>query len=398
MIQPNTGQSVNPTQESPIIDANVVVLNNYFRQHHTVVFREVSKRIRKLKVLLSTPMEPDRQWQAEWDQLDVSIQKNWTWTTTWRHSTGIAAKNFIHFPIDTVKQLRTIQPDIVFSYELGARTLLSSRYCRKHGIPLVMVGNMSEWIERERGILRRRLRKFLLNKIDYCTYNGPSCKRYLQGLGVPEERLLHFPYAYDRQKTYHGPEKVSEDGIIRLMFCGVLDPRKGFSLLLKQLTRWAKENSGRKVELSVCGSGENEELHVQEEIANLEIRLMGHCDNQQLAEVYGLADICVFPSLADEWGLVTVEALASGTPVVGSLYAQSVESLIRDGINGWSFRPDYPDEFYSVLDKALNTDVTTLVGMANSCRESVRHISASRSADYFSDAVRIAMSKSGRKN
>lgn len=398
MIQPSISQGTTSEQGPPVIDAKVVVLNNYFRPHHTAVYREVNRRIRKLKILLSTQMEPDRQWDAEWEDLDVSVQKNWTWTTTWRHSAGIAAKNFIHFPVDTVKQLRAAKPDVVFSYELGARTLLSSRYCRKHGIPLVMVGNMSEWIERERGFIRKRLRKFLLKRIDYCTYNGPSCKRYLQGLGVPDEKLLHLPYAYDVRKVFDGPEQVSDDGTIRLMFCGVLDPRKGFALLLAQLTRWAKLHPEKRIQLYVCGTGEEDDPNLGEDIANLEIHLLGHCDNRHLAEIYGLADICVFPSLADEWGLVTVESLASGTPVVGSTYAQSVESLIRDGINGWTCRPDAPEEFYSVLDEALSTDVTTLKRMANSCRETVSHISPSRSADYFVDAVGVAMSQAGRRS
>ena len=50
--------------------------------------------------------------------------------------------------------------------------------------------------------------------------------------------------------------------------------------------------------------------------------------------------VLVFPTLADEWGLVVNEALAAGVPVLGSLYSQAVEELVRDGENGWTFRPD----------------------------------------------------------
>lgn len=397
MIQPNLRHLENLPPTPEMVEANVVVLNNYFRAHHSAVYREVNRRISNLKILLSTPMEPNRNWEVEWEGLDVTVQKNWTFTTTWRHSKGFSENNFIHFPVDTIKQLRQIRPDVVFSYELGVRTLLSSRYCRKQGVPLVMVGNMSDHIESERGFLRRRLRKFLKNRVDFCTYNGPSCKRYLLELGISPDRLLYFPYAYDQRKIYSGQIEHSEDGVMRLMFCGTLDSRKGLPVFLKQLSRWAIANPQRKLELHVCGAGESKNLKNYDCLPNLKFHWKGHCNNEQLAETYALADLCVFPSLADEWGLVTVESLASGTPLLGSIYAQSVESLVRDGFNGWTFRPDFSDEFYSVLDRALQTDVTTLARMAVSCRESVSHISPSHSAEHFANVLSVVLQKSRDK-
>lgn len=388
---PNVDTTADATHSPEVMDARVAVLNNYFRAHHTVVYQAINRRISNLNVLLSTPMEPNRSWDAEWDELDVTVQKNWTFTAKWRHSLGFAEDNFIHFPVDTVKQLKLLKPDVVFSYEFGVRTLLSSRYCRRNRIPLVMVGNMSELIERERGFLRRRLRHFLRRRVDFCTYNGPSCKRYLLDLGVAEDRLLFFPYAYDCRKTHQGPVTFSRDGVTRLMFCGVLDPRKGIRQLMEQLDRWTSSHAERPIELYVCGTGGDAQTQAADHPPNLTIHWLGHCDNRQLAETYALADICVFPSLADEWGLVTVESLASGTPVLGSSYAQSVESLIQNGVNGWAFRPDKSEEFYSVLDKALRTDATTLECMASNCRESVRHISPEQSAEHFLNALRVAM-------
>ena len=44
------------------LNAHVVVLNNYLRKHHVVAYQELAKRVRKLTVLLSVPMEPDRSW------------------------------------------------------------------------------------------------------------------------------------------------------------------------------------------------------------------------------------------------------------------------------------------------------------------------------------------------
>ena len=65
----------------------------------------------------------------------------------------------------------------------------------------------------------------------------------------------------------------------------------------------------------------------------------------------------MLPSLADEWGLVVVEALSQGTPVVGSIYSEAVASLVAPGVNGFSFAPDDPTQFASALDDAAQLSV-----------------------------------------
>ena len=128
-----------------------MILNNYLRVHHAVSYVELAKRVRKLTVLLSVPMEPNKDWDAEWMGLDVRMQKNWMFTKKWKHSKGFTEDNYIHVPVDTVKQLKQLKPDIVFSYEMGVRTLLSGWFRRwNRKTPLVMVGNMSQDIEKER--------------------------------------------------------------------------------------------------------------------------------------------------------------------------------------------------------------------------------------------------------
>ena len=89
----------------------------------------------------------------------------------------------------------------------------------------------------------------------------------------------------------------------------------------------------------------------------------------RLKDVYADAGILAFPTLADEWGLVVNEAMAAGLPVLGSLYGQSVEELVTEGETGWTFRPDFPDEFDSALGRALATPPAELDRMRAAARE-----------------------------
>ena len=170
-------------------DTHVVVLINYLRRHHVLAFKEVARQVGKLTILVSTPMEGDRSWLPEWEGLDVIVQKNSTITLS--KSSGYDEKNFIHFPWDTISQLRRLQPDVVLSYEMGMRTLFSGLFrIFNRKIPLIIIGNMSNHIESNRGFARRCMRQLIRRMTDYCTYNGPSCRNYLSGLGIEDSRLL----------------------------------------------------------------------------------------------------------------------------------------------------------------------------------------------------------------
>ncbi|MBS1241999.1 MAG: putative glycosyltransferase, partial [Gemmatimonadetes bacterium] len=59
----------------------------------------------------------------------------------------------------------------------------------------------------------------------------------------------------------------------------------------------------------------------------------GFLDRQRLADLYANADFFVFPSSTETCGLVALEAMASGLPVIGARAGGIVES-VRDGITG----------------------------------------------------------------
>ena len=372
-----------------LIDSHVVILTNYLRRHHVAAFREFGKRVRKLTVLLSTSMEPDRAWEAEWEDLDVLVQKNWMLTTNWRHSSGFREDNFIHIPVDTLGKLRQLKPDLVLSYEMGMRTMFSILFRRfNRDVPLVMVGNMSRYIEEERGPIRRVFRKLVCKGVDFFTYNGPSCKEYLESLGVSGERMFHVPYCIDWDTVYRGQRIPRESGPVRILFCGMISERKGITQFSNALRRWADANPDRQAEFMVAGTGPLRDQVAQLDGDNLQITFLGNCDVEQLRKAYGDADICVFPTLADEWGLVTVEAMASGLPVLGSKYAQSVETCCVEGENGWMFDPLDAEDMLAAIGRALDTPRAELCKMGQAARESAAVYTPQNSGIKMLDVVK----------
>ena len=82
------------------------------------------------------------------------------------------------------------------------------------------------------------------------------------------------------------------------------------------------------------GSAREEVTRRARQIAPGQVRCTGFVHRDQLAGYYALAEVFVFPSHSDTWGLVVNEAMACGLPVISSDAAGCVADLIEDRWNG----------------------------------------------------------------
>jgi len=69
-----------------------------------------------------------------------------------------------------------------------------------------------------------------------------------------------------------------------------------------------------------------------------DISLLGNVADDSMVELYGAGDVFVFPSVKEGWGLVVLEAMASGLPVIASDIEPLIEYL-RDGENSMLVSP-----------------------------------------------------------
>ena len=91
---------------------------------------------------------------------------------------------------------------------------------------------------------------------------------------------------------------------------------------------------------------------------------LGAMHGPALAEVLASADLLVFPSLFETWGLVVAEAMASGLAVVARDHA-GAQRLIRSGIDGWTTRLDRPEELTTAaIALARDRSLRTRMGQA----------------------------------
>ncbi|HEV3023762.1 MAG TPA: glycosyltransferase family 4 protein, partial [Pirellulales bacterium] len=344
------------------LPAHVVLLTNFIPPYRLPVYSELADRVEKLTILLSTPMEPNRSWQAEWGSLDVRLQRTCTVRRRWRHTAGFTDTLHIHVPVDTLGQLKRLRPDVIVSAELGSRSLLSTIYARRRPTtPIVLWLTLSDHTEQGRGRLRHALRRWLLARADAAVVNGDSGARYVERFGVDRHSIFRVPYTALPDVFQQLPASRPEEDAHRLLCVGQLIERKGLANFILALADWASLHRERDVSFDLVGSGPlRDDLQSIAVPANLSLRFLGERDYGALAEVYARAGIFAFPTLADEWGLVVNEAMSAGLPVLGSVYSQAVEELCRDGVNGWTFRPDSRQDMIDAIDRALSTPAAQL--------------------------------------
>lgn len=119
-----------------------------------------------------------------------------------------------------------------------------------------------------------------------------------------------------------------------IIFVGRLEPLKGVDVLLKALS--ALLEKGRNVRLLVAGGNlDGEEAQRLKALADEccpegRVRFLGPIEQKELPYYYAAADVCAVPSFYESFGMVAIEAMACGVPVVASR-AGGLQFTVRDG-------------------------------------------------------------------
>ncbi len=175
---------------------------------------------------------------------------------------------------------------------------------------------------------------------------------------------LQAQYPKYADKICHSPNGVSDaffnnrhtpriqGQAIRLLAVGSLLPVKGFDILISALAKMMAEAD---IELVIVGEGpERDRLQTCLQAFGLSknIRLMGLISPNQMPECYANADVFVLSSRNEGRPNVLAEAVASGLPVLCA-DLPGVVDLVRDGENGWLFKPDDVEALASGIRRCL---------------------------------------------
>jgi len=240
-------------------------------------------------------------------------------------------------------------------------------FCRRTGVPLL--GNMNDyyfaaapaapWAFRQDYVdwfkrwLYYRVVRFMerraLNKLDAVICNSRHTAAVLAGqYRIPEHRLpviyksiaaSGIEHGRGRPEEHSGGAAQDRDQGREVLFIGGNVQRKGLPTVIRAARRILKRRPGTI--FSVVGDNQN--LGAMKALCRKEgieehFRFWGWQSHDQIQDHYRRAAVFVMPSLIEAFGVVFLEAMAAGVPVVGGDTGGTRE-LIQDGVNGCLVTP-----------------------------------------------------------
>lgn len=144
-------------------------------------------------------------------------------------------------------------------------------------------------------------------------------------LGIPLEKIVLIHNGYDENLFY--PRKVERGDVLRkhgvdvnakalVSFVGKLAHFKGVDVLIRAAGIYEKKIPGVCTVIVGQGQLRGELEGLADELGLKGVRFLGHKTQAEVAEIYSVADVSTVPSRHEPFGLVAIEALACGTPVV----------------------------------------------------------------------------------
>jgi glycosyltransferase involved in cell wall biosynthesis len=141
----------------------------------------------------------------------------------------------------------------------------------------------------------------------------------------------------------------------RILFLGRLDWEKHIHNLIRAVAALPKDID---VYVEIAGDG-NQRKYLAELALELgvapRVKFLGHITEEELPFAYERATVFAMPSIAELQSIATMEAMASGRPVVAA-NAMALPHLVHHGDNGYLFEPDDVEDFTQCLLKIATAD------------------------------------------
>lgn len=181
--------------------------------------------------------------------------------------------------------------------------------------------------------LRGVLENLGLLAADVVLVNSQAVRRELLGRGLPVRRIEVLPNGVDPEAFRPVADWPRDGGYI--LFVGRLVAQKGAEILLRAFGAVLRRYPESR--LVVAGDGELE-LYLQRVASHLgfpdRVQFAGWQTGAALVELYQRARVVAVPSLYEPFGIVALEAMACGRPVVASRVG-GLEEVMDDGVEGF---------------------------------------------------------------
>lgn len=264
----------------------------------------------------------------------------------------IYKKSMKKFLIDICKSHK---PDVLYSVD----PILDGRLCvevgNELGIPVYLIehsvpANYRKFVNNKVAI---NIYKDVVKKATSTIFVSSNQKTLFEDI-IDEKikgKIIPNGYRYENDNINNLlPKKIDKSKVLKFVTVGFLEDRKGYPILFETIKR-LNQLKKYKFELIIIGDGDDKKRY------NTMIKDMGISDICHFkgliphSEVYRYlldSDIFILPSIEESFGIVYLEAMSCGLPVIGTK-GEGIEDIVQDMKNGYLIKRNDVNELLSTI-------------------------------------------------
>ncbi|MFA5283638.1 MAG: glycosyltransferase family 4 protein [Bacilli bacterium] len=267
-----------------------------------------------------------------------------------------------HYSANAVSHLKQNHYDLIVIN--GWRTFTEMKvieYLKRNRIPYVFYINGGIAKENE-PIFITNVKNRYISGADLYFSPDEASNIYLLHYGAIKENIINYPYStiFENEILKSPLSKQNKDELRKsldlpenvdiILSVGQFIGRKNFFGLLEMWKDMPKDKL-----LVLIGGGKLKRKFLKYISSNKLSNVILHdfMNKNTLLKYMQAADLFVFPSLEDIYGHVINESLTQGLPVVSSMYVNAAKKLVKDGYNGFLYKPGCNDDFKTKIIKTL---------------------------------------------
>jgi glycosyltransferase involved in cell wall biosynthesis len=296
----------------------------------------------EIKVFYCRRTQQDQQWQMRAINYPASFLSNW------------APRSWYQYPLisdinpGVWRALTRFRPGALVIHGFATITcLLAVLWARCHHVPFLLRGDSNLLDEaapsRSRNGFRRRYIRWLVQRAAGFLSIGELNRRFWTSYGADAKKVFFVPLGVDtdslrkraeprraRRREIRSENGWTQDYLI--LYVGRLVHQKRVDVLIEAMRSLGQTR--KDIGLLIVGDGVERQQLMQQAQGLKNLHFLGFRDRPDLPPYYAVADLLVIPSEIEPWGMVVVEALACGLPVIATRKVGAAWDLIQEGKNG----------------------------------------------------------------
>jgi len=333
---------------------SVLYLVNIPSPYRVSFFNELGKYC-NLTVVFERKQSSER--EEEWHDYNFENFKG-----VFVNGIDIGANSGFDFGVRTYLNNEIFDVIVVGNYSTPSG-IFSINYLNLKKIPF-MISVDGGLIDYDENRAKYLLKKKLISSASGWLSTGEFTNQYLTYYGANEEQIHIYPFTtMKKENILNQPLTIAEKNELRIdlgipydnmvISVGSFIPRKGFDVLIKAAKKF-KEDTGVYI-IGGEPTKEYNELIKQYDINN--VYFLSFLEYEELKKYYLAADVFVFPTREDVWGLVINEAMANGLPVITTTSCVAGLEMIDEGINGYLVSKDDVEQLVEKTNEILSSEV-----------------------------------------